>query len=222
MPASGVELKHTFSDYDFSYGLCKLDEQVTQSRNLRKALPLRIIALRDYVSVTRLGTRDTATQMLYMSDPFPKARAKLSEKLRHQVEAVADDCAYASQWMAEAVDLGMSDEHMRELWQDSMAQGAVIWSGKNITVYAPLWEWLFNEKMRILALESPHADQQDIDDAVAILFHLNKKHRGTLLAADLAHWQRNVQPPIRMGMYHNLSEAYRAKYEKPGLLFERR
>ncbi|KAI5290674.1 hypothetical protein KEM54_000808 [Ascosphaera aggregata] len=213
------ELKHDFNEDDFSQGLCYLDKEVARSKNLHKVLPLRLVAVKGYVSVTSLGNCQTTSQLTYILDPFLMPRPKIQEKLRKAIEGVAYDCLYSGSWMSDQLGQNLSERDLHQLWKNSIKQNVVIWAGENITIYAPLWEWMFDEKMKVLAAASPHADQQDIDDAVDILMRLNKKHKSTISAERLAYWQRDIQPPVRMGMYHNLSEAHKAKYGRPGLLF---
>lgn len=207
------------ADLALTVALCLLDKETMNSKNLRRVLPLRVIAINGYVSLTSLGNCPTISQITYILDPHVSPRWKIEEKLKRSIEAIADYLGYDKSWMS-SYSGRMSERLRQALWTESLDQNVVIWAGQNLTVYAPLWEWMLDEKMKALAGAAPYVDKQDLTDAVDVVSKLNQKYKKVISADLLAHRHRRIQPPVRMAMYYNLNQWYEEKYHKPGLTFK--
>ncbi|KAI5305524.1 tryptophan synthetase [Ascosphaera pollenicola] len=203
-----------------THRLYLLDQEITNSKNLRRVLPLRVIAIDGYVSLTSLDNCSTTSRLTYILDPIIVPQWKIQEKLRRATEAVADHLGYDRSWMSCHPAGHISARLIRAIWMESIDQNVIIWAGRNITVYAPLWEWMLDEKMKLIAGAFPYVERQDLTDAVDILRKVNLKYKKVTSANQLIHRHRRIQPPVRMGMYRILNQFYEQKYQKAGLVFD--
>ncbi|KAI5308270.1 hypothetical protein KEM55_006137 [Ascosphaera atra] len=200
-------------------GLHLLDEQVMHSKNLRSVLPIRLIALGGYISVTSLGNRESASAFTYSLDPEIGPHEKIQEKFKNAVDVVADKACYDESWMTDEPVQPTSAWPSRKVWEESMQQDTLIWCGHHLSIYAPSWEWLLDERMKMMAIASPHFRYEDMADAVDILRRISLKYDNVMKASHLKRWQSYIMPPIRNELYLRLNAAYERKYGVPGLLF---
>ena len=185
------------------------------SKNIRNNRPIVTYALGGFVSVTYIHNRPTTHDIDFILAPTAN-HDKILEKLRAAISRVANRHNLAEDWMNNSAE-GYAYQHLKnDLFGRAVNQNVVLFSGRNLIIYAAPWDWALARKLQILS-SLPRPGQKDLSDAVAYLYRLNRQ-RGTLLTkAEARNFNQYTLSPISETAITNLGQAYRDTYRTPGL-----
>jgi hypothetical protein len=130
------------------------------------------------VSLRCLKNRGSTGDIDYILDPATKDEAKINQKLKRAVGAVASAKGYHDEWVNDRVKYFAYDDTLGPLVQRSIQQNVVLYSGEHLMVYAVEWSWSLATKLRRVATQNRDVD---IDAAVETLHKINQQ-RGCPMA----------------------------------------
>lgn len=120
----------------FQIALAYLDEEIGKSKNLRKAVPLKLVAVGGFVAVSYFHNRASTEDLDCMIDPGLKSLTKLKGKLARAIKAVAHRKDYDEGWVNDNVRMFAVGDSVQPLFRESVEQNVVLWRGKNLVIYA--------------------------------------------------------------------------------------
>lgn len=126
------------------------------------------------MSLTVLKNRVATADIDYILDPATKNEAKMNEKLKRAIRAVASAKGYHPEWVNDRVTGFVYDDTAGPLVQRSVQQHVLLYRSKNLNVFAVEWEWSLARKLRRVATQNRDVD---IDDA-AVTLHKIVQQRG--------------------------------------------
>ncbi|KMU85165.1 hypothetical protein CIHG_02947 [Coccidioides immitis H538.4] len=191
--------KKTFTREDFQQ-----DEEIGKSKNLRKAVPIKLVAV-------GASTED----LDYMIDPALENLTKIEDKLGRAIKNVADKKGYDEGWVNDKVRLFAVGDSAQPLFRDSVAQNVVLWEGKNLIVYAVKWEWSLARKVKRIGSTRREAD---VSDAVALLRKIVEENGRPISRERAKSWDQIVFTPIEDSALDKVAEEYEKKYESSGFM----
>ncbi|KAM5432300.1 hypothetical protein McanCB56680_006530 [Microsporum canis] len=207
--------KKTFTKEDFQQALIYLDEEIGKSKNLRKAAPIKLVAVGGFVAVTYFENRTTTEDLDYMVDPSLKNLEKIREKLVRAISNVAEKQGYDDDWVNDRVQQFAFGDFALPLFQDSVAQNVVLWEGKNLQVYAVKWEWSLARKVKRIGSSDRDTD---VSDAVALLRKVVEENGGPISRERAKNWNQIVLTPIEDSAIDKVAQGYAKKYGSPGFI----
>jgi hypothetical protein len=194
--------------------LASLDEEIGLSKNLRKVVPIKLIAVGGYVSVTYFRNREATEDVDYILDPTIENQAKVDEKLQRAIERVAKSKKLTPDWINDKVAQFAVGTTRLPLFQESIAQDIVLFKGKNLIIYAAKWEWSLARKLKRIGSTNRVID---IDDAVAILHEINQRNKTPMNRQVAKEFNTLVYSPIEDHVLDKVAESYKMKYGEDGL-----
>ncbi|KAI9807057.1 MAG: hypothetical protein M1825_005774 [Sarcosagium campestre] len=195
--------------------LTKLDEVITKSKNLRKASPIRLVAVGGFVSVSYFGNRHSTEDVDYIIDPSINNLPKIKTKFEKAILEASEAQRWNHTWINDSVTQFAVGDTRLPLFQESVAQNEVLWAGTNLIIYAVKWEWSLAHKVkRIGSTRRPI----DIDDAVVLLNKVVRENGGPITRARAKNWNQIVYTPIEDHVLDLVAAEYSEKYQTPGLV----
>ncbi|EAS32715.2 uncharacterized protein CIMG_03739 [Coccidioides immitis RS] len=188
--------KKTFTREDFQQALTYLDEEIGKSKNLRKAVPIKLVAVGGFCCPLENLT-------------------KIEDKLGRAIKNVADKKGYDEGWVNDKVRLFAVGDSAQPLFRDSVAQNVVLWEGKNLIVYAVKWEWSLARKVKRIGSTRREAD---VSDAVALLRKIVEENGRPISRERAKSWDQIVFTPIEDSALDKVAEEYEKKYESSGFM----
>src|SRR5436305_14319329 len=82
-----------------------LDEEIAKSKNLRKATPIKLIAVGGFVAISYFHNRETTEDLEYIIDPAIKNLAKIEKMLQWAIKRVASAKSYEETWVNDRVSM---------------------------------------------------------------------------------------------------------------------
>ncbi|TPX19737.1 hypothetical protein DIZ76_017529 [Coccidioides immitis] len=207
--------KKTFTREDFQQALTYLDEEIGKSKNLRKAVPIKLVAVGGFVAVSYFQNRASTEDLDYMIDPALENLTKIEDKLGRAIKNVADKKGYDEGWVNDKVRLFAVGDSAQPLFRDSVAQNVVLWEGKNLIVYAVKWEWSLARKVKRIGSTRREAD---VSDAVALLRKIVEENGRPISRERAKSWDQIVFTPIEDSALDKVAEEYEKKYESSGFM----
>ena len=161
----------------FLIALFYLDEEIGKSKSLRKAVPLKLVAVGGFVAVSYFHNRASTEDLDYMIDPGLNSMTKIEGKLACAIKAVAYRKGYDEGWVNDNVRMFAVGDSAQPLFQESVEQNVVLWRGKNLVIYAVKWEWSLARKVKRIGSTGRDAD---VSDAVALLRQMVDDSKGPI------------------------------------------
>ncbi|KMP07972.1 hypothetical protein CIRG_07653 [Coccidioides immitis RMSCC 2394] len=202
--------KKTFTREDFQQ-----DEEIGKSKNLRKAVPIKLVAVGGFVAVSYFQNRASTEDLDYMIDPALENLTKIEDKLGRAIKNVADKKGYDEGWVNDKLRLFAVGDSAQPLFRDSVAQNVVLWEGKNLIVYAVKWEWSLARKVKRIGSTRREAD---VSDAVALLRKIVEENGRPISRERAKSWDQIVFTPIEDSALDKVAEEYEKKYESSGFM----
>lgn len=185
------------------------------SKNIRNNRPIVTYALGGYVSVTLIHNRPTTHDIDFILAPTAN-HDKILEKMRAAIARVADRYNLAEDWMNNSAEGYAYESLKHSLFGRAVDQNVVLYSGRNLIIYAAPWDWALARKLQILS-SLPRPGQKDLSDAVAYLYRLNQQRRVLLTKAEARDFNQYILSPVSETAITNLDQAYRDTYRTRGI-----
>jgi hypothetical protein len=176
---------------------------------------VKIVAVGGYVAVSYLRNRTSTEDIDYILEPYSEGAAKVEEKLEEAITKVADDANYAMKWMNSNVGVYAAGDARQTLFQESIAQGVVLWQGKNLILYAAKWEWTLQRKLKRIASERRDVD---MSDSVAILKNIVDANGAPLTRAYVKNLNTNIYTPTADQILDEVDAKFQATYGIRGII----
>jgi hypothetical protein len=190
--------------------------EVGRSKNLKKAGPIKLIAVGGFVAVTHFANRKSTHDLDYFLDPTLPNLFKLTAKLKKAINSVSNKASYSTKWANDSVGVYAAGDRRVKLFNDSIAQGIVIYSGKYLQVYAGQWEWILERKLKRI---SRAEREEDVQDCVTILKALTDKAGGPLSRDMIKGWNTNIFDPITDFAFARVGTRYHVEFGVEGFSF---
>ncbi|KFY45408.1 hypothetical protein V495_02999 [Pseudogymnoascus sp. VKM F-4514 (FW-929)] len=184
--------KDQFTAEDFNKALVLLDKEIEHSTNLRKILPITLLAK---ISTTSSTLKSKTKRR------FKKNYTTLSRS--------------SPEWANNNVAQFAVGDTRVPLFQESLAQNVVLWKGKNLVIYAVKWEWSLARKLKRIGSTNREID---ISDAVATLYELNKRNGAPLKRSVAKSWDEIVFSPIEDHVLDEVARRYKEQHGQDGMV----
>jgi hypothetical protein len=178
-------------------------------------LPITLLAVGGFVSVTYLHNRPATEDIDYILDPQIQDQKKIQEKLHDAIQKVAKSKKLSPEWANNNVAQFAVGDTRVPLFQESLAQNLVLWKGKNLVIYAVKWEWSLARKLKRIGSTNREID---ISDAVATLYELNKRNGAPLKQCVAKSWDEIVFSPIEDHVLDEVARRYKEQYGQDGMV----
>jgi hypothetical protein len=215
LPATQRKPKFRIGLKTSSIGLTYLDEDIGKSKNLRKIVPIKLIAVGGFVAVTYFQNRAITEDLDYMIDPTIENRPKIEQKLARAITNVGREKGYDRNWVNDRVTMFAVGDTAQSLFRDSVAQNIILWQGENLIVYAVKWEWSLARKVKRIGSTRREAD---ISDAAALLRKMVEENGGPLQRERAKGWNQIVFTPIEDHAIDMVNGAYEDIYASHGFI----
>lgn len=197
-----------------SSALTALDEEIGNSKNLRKAIPINLLSAGGFVAVSYLRNRHATQDIDYIIDPSIENLGKIKEKLQKAILTVARKHKINHEWINAHMELFAVGGTKAQLFRESIDQKVVLWRGKNLVIYAVKWEWSLARKLKRIGSERRDID---ISDAVEILKIMVDENDGPLTRDRMKAWNTIVYTPIEDWVLDVVAAKFSAKYGVAGI-----
>lgn len=114
------------------------------------------------------------------------------------IQTVAQDLNYDTEWANDEVTIFLTLLRQPDaLFSESKAQSIVLYSDRNLRIYAVLFEWVLVRKLKRLQMEGQRRRPEDWRDCVSITKVLCDRRRGKLPLSFLTRFdQTDREPPV--------------------------
>ncbi|RPD57594.1 hypothetical protein L226DRAFT_610632 [Lentinus tigrinus ALCF2SS1-7] len=182
-----------------------------------KGSHISIVAVGGAVNTLYLHSRETTSDV----DFFFHTKTKNDDVTR--VIAAADVARkhlnLDPSWLNNHTAVFIQEETIRQLYDEAVQQGEVVFTAAGLTVYAAPWRYALAAKLARVAM--PHRRDYDMSDAVAYLDRLvSKRSGGAVRKSEIQQWAAEFKfaipsPDVVM---QNLTTAYREAKGREGLV----
>ncbi|KAG5982776.1 hypothetical protein E4U55_001382 [Claviceps digitariae] len=161
--------------------LAMLDAKIASSDLLMNVAPLRLVTVGGCLAVRLCHNREASYDIDCIFDPHVTSFKEYSAEFDLMIQQVACEGGYYKDWLSQQVNIFVSHERRSNLFRDSVHQDIVVYSGKNLVVYAGRLDWALESKVRRVSHSDSRRGQLDVDlpDAAALI-HLMRGGGGGL------------------------------------------
>lgn len=168
------------------------------------------------MAVAFFHNRETTEDIDFIIDPDTKNVAKVREKLQQAISKVADLRGITEEWINSRMEVfAVGDVNKRLLFNESVSQGAIIWQGKNLVIYAAKWEWALARKVKRIGSQNRDIDKSD---AVALLSRMVQENGGPLTYELIKSWDEIVYTRLDDAAIKMVAELFIARFGNIGAI----
>ncbi|KAG5992922.1 hypothetical protein E4U43_003620 [Claviceps pusilla] len=156
--------------------LTMLDSKIASNDLLMSVAPLRLVTVGGCLAVRLCHNREASYDIDCLFDPHVTSLEQYSAEFELMIHQVACEGGYYKDWLSGQVNIFVSRERRTHLFLESVQQDIVVYSGKNLVVYAGRLDWALESKVRRVS----HSDSRrgcknvDLPDAAALI-HLMRR-----------------------------------------------
>ncbi|KAL8953127.1 MAG: hypothetical protein Q9222_001010 [Ikaeria aurantiellina] len=229
-------LQREFNWSSFSLALSRLDFLVAESAVLEQHAPICIVASGGFVSLwylividasvateqlnsaaySALGNRMTTQDLNYFIDPvvFGSMYGQVQNELRRLISQVAQDMHLVKGWANDEVSLFLTLlRDPKDLFDRSIQQGLLLYSGTNLRIYGVLWLWVLVRKMKRLQMEGQPPREVDWSDCVCIAQRMVEETGETVTKRQLKEFDHtDREPPVFDATIYRVNQRFQAAF----------
>ena len=198
----------------FYEALSALDAEIAKCKDLVAAGPLKMLSAGGFVALVLFHNRLSTPDIDYILDPSVPQGKKHRGALQKAIDSVAKSQDIWDLWINSNMEILVWGDDKQRLFDDSVAQGVVLWQGDNLIIYAAKWEWSLARKLNRVACEDREVD---VDDAVEILARMVQDNGGPLSWDTVKSWDTIIYSQLEDCAIKCVAEAYRERYGSVGI-----
>ncbi|ELQ37009.1 hypothetical protein M0657_001260 [Pyricularia oryzae] len=218
-------LVQNFTREQIEIGLRWLDRALEQSEVLDSVVPINLLSYGGVLAVCLFGVRGATRDVDVLLPPNIRDVQAYSDEFMRLTNAIADELGYMRDWINDDLRLFVPPEDRQRLLEDSIEQGTAVFEGDNMVIWAGVWEFGLESKLRRMGDNGSNTDQgrarfdRDRMDAMELV-HLIKGD--SIQPLDMS-WVKGLQRyPQTTGisdqMIQIVAQGYVAKFGTQGVV----
>ncbi|GAB0137069.1 hypothetical protein EsDP_00005352 [Epichloe bromicola] len=159
-----------------STALTMLDAKIASNDLLMSVAPLRLVTVGGCLAVRLCHNREASYDIDCLLDPHVTAVEDYSAEFELVIQDVAHEGGFYKDWLNQQVKIFVSRKRRVTFFIESVQQDIVVYSGKNLVVYAGRLDWALESKVRRVSHSRSRRGHKNVDlpDAAALI-HLMRK-----------------------------------------------
>ncbi|QPG97304.1 hypothetical protein C2857_006120 [Epichloe festucae Fl1] len=160
---------------DMEQALTMLDAKIASNDLLMSVAPLRLVTVGGCLAVRLCHNREASYDIDCLLDPHVTAVEDYSAEFELVIQDVAHEGGFYKDWLNQQVNIFVSRKRRVTLFIESVQQDIVVYSGKNLVVYAGRLDWALENKVRRVSHSRSRRGHRNVDlpDAAALIHLMN-------------------------------------------------
>ncbi|KAG6036383.1 hypothetical protein E4U41_005734 [Claviceps citrina] len=151
--------------------LTMLDSKIASNDLLMSVAPLRLVTVGGCLAVRLCHNREASYDIDCLLDPHVTSADDYAAEFELVCQEVAREGGFYKDWLNQQVKIFVSRERRATLFLESVQQDIIVYSGKNLVVYAGRLDWALESKLRRMSHSRNRRGYKNVDlpDAAALI-----------------------------------------------------